>query len=200
MTGLVQNLKQVAQDLDELGVAWAVVGGLAVAVHAEPRFTRDIDVAVATDSDGDADEVVFQLQSKRYSIQTVLEHTTKGRLSTIRLVPPAAQHGLLVDLLFASSGIEDLIARMARPYELVPGLTLPVARAGHLAAMKALAYDPETRPQDLADLRAILASADDDDVALAFDAAAEITKRGFNRDKDIDAILRSAVKAYGSAS
>ncbi len=194
MTDLVRNLERIAQDLDELGASWAVVGGLAVAVHGEPRFTRDIDVAVATASEEHSDQLVFKLHAKRYSIQTVLEHQTTGRLSTIRLIPPGSEHGLLVDLLFASSGIEDLITSMAIPYELVPGLTLPVARAGHLAAMKALAYDPDSRPQDLADLRAILARATAQDIALAFEAAQEITERGFNRNKDLEAVLQNALR------
>ena len=197
MTNLIENLRRVAFDLNELGVGWAVVGGLAVAVHAEPRFTRDIDVVVATRSNEDAEKLVFRLHAKQYSIRTLLEHKATGRLSTIRLIPPGSQYGLLVDLLFASSGIEDLIVEHAEFQEVIPGLVLPVARAGHLAAMKALAFDPESRPQDFADLKAVLERASQEEIDLAFEAASEITSRGFNRGKDLGSILGRALKLSG---
>ena len=42
-------LAQAAVDLDAIGARWAVIGGLAVAFRAEPRFTKDVDLAVAVD-------------------------------------------------------------------------------------------------------------------------------------------------------
>ena len=45
------GLRQVARDLERAGCRWALLGGLAVSVRAEPRFTRDIDLAVAVESD-----------------------------------------------------------------------------------------------------------------------------------------------------
>jgi len=168
-------------------------------VHAEPRFTRDVDVVVACGSEEDVDRVIFALHAMCYSVRTVLEHTPTGRLSTVRLVPPGSVPSLLVDLLFASSGIEDVITAGAEMHELVPGLKLPVARAGHLAAMKALAFDPETRPQDLSDLRAILERCDQSEFAVALDAAKLITERGFHRDKCLEDLLRRAMPS-GSAT
>jgi hypothetical protein len=41
------TLRDVVSDLDGLDVGWALVGGLAVSARAEPRTTRDVDVAVA---------------------------------------------------------------------------------------------------------------------------------------------------------
>ena len=46
-----QVLRQAAADLDAIGARWAVIGGLAVAFRAEPRFTKDVDVAVAVADD-----------------------------------------------------------------------------------------------------------------------------------------------------
>jgi hypothetical protein len=42
-------LKQATADLASLGIAYAVVGGFAVSVRAEVRFTRDVDLAVLVD-------------------------------------------------------------------------------------------------------------------------------------------------------
>ena len=47
MPDLHAELRRVARALDEEGVAYALVGGLAVSIHARPRATDDIDVLVA---------------------------------------------------------------------------------------------------------------------------------------------------------
>lgn len=44
-------LRRVASDLDARGVRWALVGGFAVSARTEPRFTRDVDVAVLVEDD-----------------------------------------------------------------------------------------------------------------------------------------------------
>lgn len=50
---------------------------------------------------------------------------------------------MVVDVLFASSGIEPELVRAAEPIEVLPSLTVPVARTGHLIAVKLLARDDE---------------------------------------------------------
>jgi hypothetical protein len=46
-TSAVQaTMRKVARRLDELGIAYAVSGGMAVAAHGLQRFTRDVDVLV----------------------------------------------------------------------------------------------------------------------------------------------------------
>ena len=188
----------VAVDLSDAGVKWALVGGLAVAVHGEPRFTRDIDVVVGVDDEGAADRVVYFLRGRGYSVRSLLEHRPTGRLAAVRMVRVAKESsgpGILVDFLFAQSGIEGEIAAQAEQVEVVPGLTLPVARASHLAAMKAVAFEPDTRPQDFADLRAILAQCGADEVEQAFLAVQLIHDRGFNRGKDLVAVLQMAIDA-----
>jgi hypothetical protein len=66
-----------------------------------------------------------------------------------------------------------------------------VARTGHLIALKLLARDDETRPQDAGDLRALAAVADAEDLRLAEDAVALIEARGYHRDRDLRAALAS---------
>jgi hypothetical protein len=103
------------------------------------------------------------------------------------------QHENVVDLLFASSGIEPEIASEAERLEILPRMILPVARLGHLIALKLLARDDETRPNDIADLRAMLREATRDDIALAEKAIQLITERGYNRDRDLHAALRDII-------
>lgn len=46
INGLEAALAGAASCVDALRSKWALVGGLAVAVRAEPRFTRDVDIAI----------------------------------------------------------------------------------------------------------------------------------------------------------
>lgn len=40
------TLRRLAQRLDELGIAYALIGGLALAEHGYPRLTEDIDLVL----------------------------------------------------------------------------------------------------------------------------------------------------------
>jgi hypothetical protein len=84
----------------------------------------------------------------------------------------------VIDLLFASSGIEPEVVAEAERIELLPNLTIGVARTGHLIALKVLSRDDVTRPQDLVDLRALLRVASSAELARAQESLALIAARG----------------------
>lgn len=194
MTALESTIRLVADALRELERRWALVGGLAVSARAEPRFTRDIDLAVVVENDADAERLVHAMLQRGFETLATVEQKSVGRLATIRLTAPSAKRGakgVVVDLLFASSGIEDVMVAQADAIQVLPGLTLPVARVGHLLATKVLARDDKRRPQDAADLRALLAEAEADDLALAETTLTLITQRGFARGRDLMAAWRS---------
>ena len=69
--------------------------------------------------------------------------------------------------------------------ELLPRLSLAIARIGHLIAMKVLSRDDVTRPQDVGDLRALLRVASPTELARARQGLALIADRGFNRGRDL---------------
>jgi len=182
-------LRRIASDLQRHHRRWALVGGFAVSARAGPRFTRDIDAAVMVENDADAEGLVRALIADGYELLAAVEQDETGRLATVRLSSPPGGE-VVVDLLFASSGIEPEIARSAEPTEIVPGLTLPIATTGHLIALKLLARDDQSRPQDLTDLRALRAVATPEDLAAAERAARLISSRGFNRGRDLTAALK----------
>jgi hypothetical protein len=101
-----------------------------------------------------------------------------------------------VDLLFASSGIEPEIVAAADRIEALPGLDLPVARIGHLIALKVLSRDDRLRPQDRVDLAALLARADAEAFGQAREALALVTRRGYQRERDLPAALAAAVAEF----
>ena len=179
---------------------FALVGGLAVSTRADPRFTRDVDLVVAVASDRDAEELVRDLGAAGYSVLAIVEHEAAERLSTVRLRAPSEGHdGVVVDLLFASSGIEGDIVDAAEPIEIAAGLALPVASIGHLVALKLLCRDDDRRPQDAIDLRALLALASPGDLETTRSAIRRIEQRGFGRGRDLAACLADAVRRWGRA-
>jgi hypothetical protein len=107
------------------------VGGFAVSARVEPRFTRDVDVAVMVDGDESAERLVRSLIADGYTVFSSLEHDS-GRLATVRMTRALDGNDVVVDLLFASSGIEPEIAQAAEVLEIASGLRLPVATVGHL--------------------------------------------------------------------
>ncbi|GIW40822.1 MAG: hypothetical protein KatS3mg076_1399 [Candidatus Binatia bacterium] len=183
---LEATLRRVLDDLPRSGRRWALVGGLAVSARAEPRLTRDVDLAVEVSNDADAEQLVLGLQREGYRVVAAVEHETAGRLATVRMRPPGARHtGVVVDLLFASSGIEPEIVRTAEEVEVLPGLRARVARLGYLIALKLLARDDRSRPQDWDDLCALLRQAGRRDIAEARRALWLITERGYHRGRPL---------------
>jgi hypothetical protein len=144
------------------------------------------------------------------------------------LQPAGEDDPAVLDLLFASSGIESEIVAAADTLAVVPGLTLPVATTGHLLAtcprggrqigraggrqiwrprlkpgsppalrtfrrLKVLSRDDRTRPQDVADLRALLRVATPKDLSTARSALALIQQRGFHRNRSLGPELDRAI-------
>lgn len=181
---LARALREVCADLAALEVPHALVGGLAVSARAEPRLTRDVDLAIAVRDDAAAEACVGSLLGRGYRIAASIEQVKTGRLATVRLEPPT-ETALVVDLLFASCGIEPEIVEAAEVIEVLPGLRVRVARSGHLIAMKLLAQDDRERPQDLDDIRALLATASPTDRRLVTSAITLIARRGYARGRDL---------------
>lgn len=200
-TRLLTALQHTAVALRELGRPFALVGGLAVSIRVEPRFTRDIDLVVAVADDAAAETLVADLQARGYTILLSLEQRALGRLATVRMTPPGERPtGIVVDLLFASSGIETDICEAAELLEIAAGVVMPVATCGHLLVMKVLSRSAE-RPQDETDLRALLGVLSGDDRKRAVAAANSIERIGANRGKslraEVDVLLRSASPTQG---
>jgi hypothetical protein len=193
LTSLEAALRQIHTDLTEAHVSFALVGGLAVSARTEPRFTRDADLAVAVESDAEAEALIHELRSHDYRVEALVEQDAVGRLATVRLTRSSEPRGPVIDLLFASSGIEPEVVAAAEPIELLPSLTIGVAATGHLIALKILSRDDVHRPQDLVDLRALLRVASPGELERARESIALISVRGFHRGRDLmsamDALL-----------
>ena len=117
MNRLEQALARLGSELDELDLEWALIGGLAVSARAEPRTTRDIDVALVAKTDREAEELVRILSSRGYRFRErgVMGQVQTERLAAVRLESPESrgEAGIVVDLMFASSGIESEVVGSA---------------------------------------------------------------------------------------
>jgi predicted nucleotidyltransferase len=189
VTSLESALHRIAAALARSHVDFALVGGLAVSVRTEPRFTRDADLAVAVTSDAEAEALIRRLRADGYEVAALVEQQAVGRLATARLSIAGDAEGPVTDLLFASSGIEREVVASAEPIELLPGLTMNVARIEHLIALKVLSRDDERRPQDLTDLRSLLRAATTAEVAKAREALGLIATRGYHRGRELQSLL-----------
>lgn len=193
LTRLEEALADAAKILERLSIPFVLVGGLAVSVRAEPRFTRDADLALSVTNDEEAEEVVHEFLGHGYRLLALVEQEATDRLATARLLPPGgSEEGIVVDLLFASSGIEPEVVAAGEPLEIFPDLTVPVARTGHLMALKVLAQAGD-RPQDFVDFATLSAGADEKERTLCRDSLDLIQQRGFSRDKDLTKKLRGLV-------
>ncbi len=199
MTQLERVLLRLHTDLRQLGVGWAVVGGFAVSIRSRPRTTFDIDMVVSVATDRDAESLIHSLGQRGYVLERVLEQEATDRLAGARLMPPPeVGSSAPVDLLFASSGIEDEVVGQAEHLEALRGVFLPVARVGHLIALKVLA-EQSNRPHDRSDALALLAVASSAERELARASLELIERRGFHRGKDLQRKLRELVQQVEAA-
>ena len=184
---LVSAASQVLAALRQENVNGCIVGGLAVSSRCDPRFTRDVDIAVAIETDEQAEALIHALVSHGMRMNGLVEQEAVGRLAMARL---STADGLSVDLLIASSGIETEVVTKAETLEVVQGVLLPVARTGHLIALKLLSVAPG-RETDAADLRNLASVATEDDWNLASEAVKLIEERGFARGRQLSSELLS---------
>lgn len=187
MTPLEEALRLAVELLRDTGLRFALVGGLAVSAHTEPRVTRDVDLAVAVADDAQAEELVRAFLARGFELTALLEHELTARLVTSRLLAPLPEP-TIVDLLFSSSGIEAEVAAEAEPSRPFPNLSVPVSRVGHLMAMKVLAQGPD-RPADLVDLTSLRKVCTEEEAARARQACVLIMERGYHRGRDLLAEL-----------
>jgi Nucleotidyl transferase AbiEii toxin, Type IV TA system len=195
---LARALAAAMADLGAASASYALVGGLAVSTRTEPRFTRDVDLAVAVDGDRQAQEVASGLLGRGWRVLAQVEQDAVGRLATLRLVPRDDPSGVVVDLLFASSGIEPEIVAAAGSLEVFAGAVVPVATVAHLIALKVLSADEGTRPKDRADALALLEVLEEGGEVQVRAALDLIGARGFHRGRDLQAHFNALIALGGS--
>jgi len=146
-------LRLVAEVLDRAGVAYALIGGVAIQIRtAEPRTTLDIDVAVPRFADVPGDAL----------LAAGFDHTGRHEHSDNWRAPPTGPGGQRTVVRFSAedAGIAEAVSH-AELTDLADGLRMRVATAADLIVLKLeAAAEPRRRPSkrqyDLADIVALM--------------------------------------------
>jgi hypothetical protein len=140
------DFKDLISCLNRFEVKYLVVGGYAVMVYAEPRYTKDIDVFLADDNENLArfrkalNEFGFPLTD-----EAALELSQPNRMISIGR-PPSR-----IDFLNELAGVDFEEAWLDRESVNVDEVAVPFIGLDGLIAAKRAAG----RPQDLIDLEAL---------------------------------------------
>lgn len=143
-------LAALGATLGELGLRWYLFGGQAALIHGAARLTADVDATV--------DVGAFPIQKL---LEALAGRGFDARISDplefadrTRVLPLLHRGtGIPLDLVLAGPGPEQLFLARAEPRS-IEGVTVPVAAAEDLIAMKVLAG----RAKDLEDVVAIVAA------------------------------------------
>ncbi len=138
---------ELHQFLSELGVPYAIIGGLAVQFWGQPRLTDDVDLTISVPAE-DAERVV-RLLVERFGSRRP-DPVTFARRSRVVLIH--ASNGCAVDISLALPGYEDEVMRRAVGYEIEPGQVVRLCSAEDLIIHKVAAG----RPQDVADIEGVV--------------------------------------------
>ncbi len=144
-----QLIARLGRALDEQKVPYAIIGGQAVLLHGEPRFTRDIDISLGVDS-----AVVDQVLSAVAACELKpLVDSPKSFVERTYILPvhdPATE--IRVDFAFTFSPFERAAIARALRVE-IGGYPVTYATAEDLIIHKLFAG----RPRDIEDIRGVLA-------------------------------------------
>jgi hypothetical protein len=146
---LHKTLTDVVDFLGRNQLSFAVIGGIAVSLRGEPRFTADVDVVIRADVDG-AMALVQQLQGTPFRplFTDVSELVQRAFLLPLRHLDT----NIKVDLAVGLSGFERQLVERATPVD-VADRAVPIATSEDLILLKVLA----ARPRDIADAQGIVA-------------------------------------------
>jgi hypothetical protein len=141
-------LTKIAKCFDEAKIGYMVIGGQAVIIYGEPRFTRDIDITLAVDTD--QLPIILKL-AKNLKLRVLIDNPEDFAKNTKVLPVIDDSTGIRVDLIFSSSEFERAaISRVVTvSYENIP---IKFVSVEDLIIHKIVSG----RPRDIDDVKSIL--------------------------------------------
>ena len=115
--GPLELVGQVAEMLDELGIAYALGGSLASSLVGEPRSTVDVDIAIKLEHQAAA---LLERATAEFYVPIEAARAAIDAQSSFNLVDTA--HGLKVDLFVLGDGLLDRMQIERRMKVTIPGL------------------------------------------------------------------------------
>ena len=125
-----------------------VIGGLAVQIWGESRFTKDADISIASPTHA---KPRFSSYSYHQKFRSRAQDPLALAQST-RMVLITAGNGVEVDISLSLPGYEDSLFARAVEYEIESGKIIRLCSAEDLIIHKAVAG----RPQDIIDIQGVV--------------------------------------------
>ncbi len=147
MDSQTTGLQELSAFMEGQGIGYAVIGGLAVQIWGEPRFTLDIDVTV-----------LVNMPQEEQFVRTVLSHFTPRVSDPLefalehRVVLIKSASGCNIDLTLGLPGYEEGMIERARLIELESGASVRICTPEDLVILKAVAG----RAKDWQDIEGIV--------------------------------------------
>jgi hypothetical protein len=103
---IFEEFKQLALEMERRQIKYALVGGIAMAFYAEPRFTRDLDLLVAS---ADFEKLKNLLEGNGYFEPDKPWDLKNIEIRLHRFLKPILEDELMIDVLVAQ---DDEIGRI----------------------------------------------------------------------------------------
>lgn len=107
MLSLYDELKGLTLALAASGIEYAVCGGLAMAIHALPRATVDMDLLILTDN---LEQVLAMARARGFTLSARPMTFAQGKVEIRRVSKPDPEIGdvLMLDLLLVTSDLREI--------------------------------------------------------------------------------------------
>lgn len=143
---VVAALRSIDVFFRSIPLQYCLIGGLAVQIRGEPRFTRDIDICV-----------VVTLEKSQQIIKHILSRfvpqvSGAEQLALETQILPVVIEGIDVDVAIGLTGFEQSVIVHASLEQLAEGLLIPVCSANDLIIYKCIAG----RAKDLHDISTVI--------------------------------------------
>ncbi len=105
---LIEELIGLSEAFDAAAVDYAVCGGVALAIHGHPRFTKDIDILVRTEDLERALAAAATRGFTREGGKITFQTSTKDKRAMFRVSKARGARLLTLDLLLAGPGYDSI--------------------------------------------------------------------------------------------
>lgn len=152
MNDVDKSLLDFIQIFDQLGIKYAVMGGIAVRAHSIPRATHDVDVTISV-SDEQLSRLIQAAETAGYTVPEAYQKGWVDRVADMPMIKFRVyleRNSVDVDIFLADSEYQKELLNRSRvePTELGP---MSVVTAEDLILLKVLADRPRDRI-DVADI------------------------------------------------
>lgn len=153
MNAVETAIWEVHQVLTELELPYAIIGGTAVQVWGEPRFTQDLDLTILAPIERYAEAISSLLDHFAPRIDDASDFARRNRVLLVQ-----TSNAYPVDISFGLPGYEDEVMRRAVQFDMAPGKAVQLCSAEDLIIHKAIAG----RVQDERDIEGVVIRHHDD--------------------------------------